>query len=97
MGLWVSAEVIAGATSNGDRGCLGAATVGVIQCSVEDLVFIRLLEVCTVDPVFTNFEFLYKTGWAEGNLFLSHESGNESRTMSVSEKELSVTRSISSI
>ena len=50
-----------------------------------------MLGVCTVDPVSINFEFVSETGGAEGKLFISDESGDETKITSSSEKMLSVT------
>ena len=86
-----------GATGIGIRGGLWTATVGVKQFSVEDLIFSELLDVCTVDPVSIHFEFDLETGEAEGKLFSSDESGDESSKTSVSEKNLLVTGFIGSI
>ena len=86
MGLGLLPGGIAGGTGKVDRGGLWATTVGVIDISKEELSFSELLETCTVDLVSVNFGFISETGGAEGNLFLSNETGDESRITSVSEK-----------
>ena len=53
--------------------------------------------VCTKDPVFINFDFIFETGGAEGNLVILYESGIECRITSVSGKKLLVTGFFGSI
>ena len=91
------AWVIAGATGLGDRRGLRTVTVEPIKNSEEYLYYSELLEVCIVDPICIHFEFFSETGGAEGKLLISEETGDESRTTSVSEKNLLVTGFIRSL
>ena len=101
MGMWICSEVvawvIAGATGLSDRRGLRTVAVGPIKYSEEYLYFSELLEVCIVDPICIHFEFIYETGGAEVKFLLTKETGDESRTTSVSEKKWLVTGFIGSL
>ena len=94
-GIWMGVGVLngekAGATGIGDRGGLWASTVGVTDFSEQELYFSDLLDVCSVDPLSINFEFVSETDGAESRFFLSDVSGDESRITLVSGKKLIVT------
>ena len=56
-----------------------------------------MLGVSTLDPVFIYFEFISKSGGAQGYFFETEEPGDEAMITSVSEEELLVARFFGSI
>ena len=97
MGLGALARVIAGIIGIDDAGALWAATAGVIEFSVEELISSELVGVCTVDHLSIDFEFFSESDGAEGELFLSDEPGDKPKITPVLEKSVLVTGFIGSI
>ena len=86
MSLGVIAGMVAGATGIGDKGVLGAATVGIIEVLEQELKLSDLIGVCSVDPVSINFQFMSKTGGAGGQILLADETGDEFKITSLSQE-----------
>ena len=88
IGLGPVTGVIAGATGIGDRGSLWSVTEVLIKFSKAEAFYKISLMFLNVVPVSINFEFFSETGGIEKNLFISADSGEESKFNSVSQKKI---------
>ena len=88
-GLWigrrVEVRVVAGATGIVERRGLRTVSVEATNFSEEELMVSELLDVCVIDPVSVNFGFISEICGAEVKFLFADESGDESRTTTVSE------------
>ena len=85
IGWVVIAREKAGANGIGDRGGLCTVAEKIIKFFIGKMSLSKLVDVCTVDVVFKNVEFISETDGADGYFMFSFEMGDESRLTSVSE------------